>query len=58
MRKINHRDVINFVNNFKLEWLHSQVQELKNGVEVDLDTMLEVIEELREERNNNEKYKC
>tara|TARA_Y100000004_G_scaffold140431_1_gene159565 strand:+ start:464 stop:604 length:141 start_codon:yes stop_codon:yes gene_type:complete len=41
-----------FVNNFKLEWLHSQVQELKNGVEVDLDTMLEVIEELREERNN------
>ena len=45
----------NFVNNFKLEWLHSQVQELKNGVEVDLDMMLEVIEDLREERNKNEK---
>jgi|TARA_B000000609_G_C23819522_1_gene162236 hypothetical protein len=41
-----------FVINFKLEWLHSQVQELKNGIDVDLDTMLEVIEELREERNN------
>ena len=52
MRKINHRDVMNFVNNFKLEWLHSQVQELKNGIDVDLDTVLEVIEELREEWNN------
>jgi len=44
-----------FVNNFKLEWLYSQVQELKNGIDVDLDKMLEVIEELRDERNNNEK---
>ena len=32
----------------KLEWLHSQVQEIKNGTDVDLDKMLELIEDLRE----------
>ena len=32
----------------KLEWLHSQISELKDGVEVDLETMQSFIEDLRE----------
>ena len=32
----------------KLEWLHSQISELKDGVMVDLDTMQSFIEDLRE----------
>ena len=32
----------------KLEWLHSQISELKDGVEVDLETMQFFIEDLRE----------
>ncbi len=31
----------------KIEWVHSQISELKNGVDVDLDTMQSFIEELR-----------
>jgi hypothetical protein len=31
----------------KMEWVHSQISELKNGVDVDLDTMHSFIEELR-----------
>ena len=32
----------------KLEWLHSQISELIDGVEVDLETMQYLIEDLRE----------
>ena len=32
----------------KLEWIHSQISELKDGVEVDLETMQYFIEDLRE----------
>lgn len=32
----------------KLEWLHSQVQEIQTGNDADLDKMLEFIEDLRE----------
>ena len=32
----------------KLEWLHSQISELIDGVEVDLETMQSFIEDLRE----------
>ena len=32
----------------KLEWLHSQISELIDGVEVDLETMQYFIEDLRE----------
>ena len=32
----------------KLEWLHSQISELKDGVAVDLDTMHSFVEDLRE----------
>ncbi len=32
----------------KLEWLHSQISELINGVEVDLETMQRFVEDLRE----------
>ena len=32
----------------KLEWLHSQISELIDGVEVDLKTMQYFIEDLRE----------
>ena len=32
----------------KPEWLHSQISELKDGVEVDLETMQSFIEDLRE----------
>ena len=32
----------------KLEWLHSQISELKNGFTVDLDRMHSFIEDLRE----------
>ena len=43
----------------KLEWLHSQISELKDGVEVDLETMQSFIEDLRESyleklRNSND----
>ena len=31
----------------KMEWIHSQISELKDGVEVDLNTMHSFIEELR-----------
>ena len=31
----------------KLEWLHSQISELKDWVEVDLETMQSFIEDLR-----------
>jgi hypothetical protein len=31
----------------KMEWVHSQISELKNGIDVDLDTMHSFIEELR-----------
>ena len=31
----------------KMEWVHSQISELKNGVDVDLDTIHSLIEELR-----------
>ncbi len=31
----------------KIEWVHSQISELKNGVDVDLDTMHFFVEELR-----------
>tara|TARA_R100001594_G_scaffold93765_2_gene127985 strand:+ start:2792 stop:3121 length:330 start_codon:yes stop_codon:yes gene_type:complete len=40
----------------KLEWLHSQISELKDGVEVDLETMQSFIEDLREPYLK--KYKC
>ena len=32
----------------KLEWLHSQISELIDGVEVDLETMQSFVEDLRE----------
>ena len=32
----------------KLEWLHSQLSELKDGVEVDLEMMQGFVEDLRE----------
>ena len=32
----------------KLEWLHSQISELKDGVAVDLETMQSFVEDLRE----------
>jgi len=32
----------------KLEWLHSQLSELIDGVEVDLETMQGFVEDLRE----------
>lgn len=32
----------------KLEWIHSQISELRDGVEVDLETMQSFIEDLRE----------
>ena len=32
----------------KIEWVHSQISELKNGVEVDLETMQNFIEDIRE----------
>lgn len=32
----------------KLEWIHSQISELIDGVEVDLETMQSFIEDLRE----------
>ena len=32
----------------KLEWLHSQISELKDGVKVDLETIQSFIEDLRE----------
>jgi hypothetical protein len=43
----------------KMEWVHSQISELKNGVDVDLDTMHSFIEELRNKYyfNNNGQLK-
>ena len=32
----------------KLEWLHSQISELKDGIKVDLETMQKFVEDLRE----------
>ena len=32
----------------KIEWVHSQISELKDGVEVDLETMQNFIEDIRE----------
>ena len=32
----------------KIEWVHSQISELKDGVEVDLETMQTFIEDIRE----------
>ena len=32
----------------KLEWIHSQVQEIQNGIEIDFDLMYEFIEDVRE----------
>ena len=32
----------------KIEWIHSQISELRNGVEVDLKTMQNFIEDIRE----------
>ena len=32
----------------KLEWIHSQVQEIQNGVEVDTNLIIQFIEEVRE----------
>ena len=32
----------------KIEWVHSQISELKNGVKVDLETMQYFIEDIRE----------
>ena len=32
----------------KIEWVHSQISELRNGVEVDLKTMQYFIEDIRE----------
>ena len=43
----------------KMEWVHSQISELKNGVDVDLDTMHSFVEELRNKYyfNNNGQLK-
>tara|TARA_R100000234_G_scaffold77966_1_gene48627 strand:- start:44 stop:181 length:138 start_codon:yes stop_codon:yes gene_type:complete len=32
----------------KIEWVHSQLSELRNGVEVDLETMQHFVEDIRE----------
>ncbi len=32
----------------KIEWVHSQISELRDGVEVDLETMQYFIEDIRE----------
>jgi len=32
----------------KLEWIHSQVQEIQNGTEIDFNLMYEFIEDVRE----------
>jgi hypothetical protein len=32
----------------KIEWVHSQLSELKNGIDVDLKTMQSFIEDIRE----------
>jgi len=39
--------IINMTDYEKMEWVHSQISELKNGIDVDLDTMHSFIEELR-----------
>ena len=36
----------------KLEWIHSQVQEIQNGIEIDFDLMYEFIEDVREYLHN------
>jgi hypothetical protein len=43
----------------KMEWVHSQISELKNDVDVDLDTMHSFVEELRNKYyfNNNGQLK-
>ena len=33
---------------YKCEWLHSQIQEAQNGVEVDFEMMLSFVEDVRE----------
>ena len=32
----------------KIEWIHSQLSELRDGVEVDLETMQHFVEDIRE----------
>lgn len=39
--------IIDMTDYEKMEWIHSQISELKNGVDVDLDTMHSFVEELR-----------
>ena len=40
----------------KVEWIHSQLSELQNGIEVDLETMQSFVEDIREkyfDKNGN-----
>ena len=39
----------------KMEWVHSQISELKNGVDIDLDTLHSFVEELRNKYYFNSK---
>ena len=41
----------------KIEWIHSQISELRDGVEVDLKTMQNFIEDIREKFINGESMK-
>jgi broad-specificity NMP kinase len=51
--------IINMSDYEKMEWVHSQISELKNGVDVDLDTLHSFVEELRNKYyfNNNGQLK-